>query len=229
MADGRLLAAMSASVCLLIPGPVAACPVYMQPDPEDARDAHAIVVGRASELRIEPTYRWRDANRRRWLRNLLAGEQRRGLDGVTDRVRLTIEVRQVVAGDAPRQITVDWLRETNNGPPGAIRGEYLFALRKSPAPTPEETYGDFGVLQSVCQGALVLETGSVEANAVRAMFGLPAEAPRSETGPRVELSRAPVAPPSIWFVVGGVGIAGAVFAGVLLGGQRRRPKRETRV
>lgn len=80
---------------------------------------------------------------------------------------ISVEVSELISGEARGTVTVLWRRALNFGPPPKMEGDYLFAVdRLDGAPL------TYVIKQRACSPPLVFERGSFEANAVRELFGL---------------------------------------------------------
>lgn len=157
MARSRRVAA-AASVFWMLGASAEACVIMIEPKLADARTADAIAVGDVADYEIEA-----------------------GGDRLPGGARITLDVDDAISGSLPSTVTIFWPRGLNNGPPGHLRGGFLFVLRK-PAPAEAAHGADYFVTSDVCTPALVFRRGSAPANAIREMFGLYAEP--LETPPR---------------------------------------------
>lgn len=189
----------AASLSLLASGSTVACPIYIDLDLNRIRDADAIAVGRV--INFDPEHPQEQSRLDRWL------APNRSERNATDTrewkaARVTFSVKEVISGDLPPTVIVDWPFDWNNGPPDQMSGNYLFAVQNKSAVNgyPEPTYG---LLHQGCSGSFVFRRGSEEANTIREMYGLWPERLEAEPKTLSDILKLPSVP---WYILVATGI-----------------------
>jgi hypothetical protein len=175
---------MLAMAC--IAGPAQACFSSPPINFDDVRNADVVVIGRIANYRIVRDQAAR-RDRRRMLANspdMPADERRRmasQTEFLTDHARFDIRVEQTLVGRAGRVITVNWDNATFGEPRSMPSGPYLIALRhpisgmapaRGPgtAPEPIRDSRTLTILQMGCSAPFIIESGSEQADAIRAVL-----------------------------------------------------------
>lgn len=213
----RTALAMAAGLATLAAGSAEACIVHTDLRLDDVREADAIAIGTVTKF--DPGIPPEPSLLNKWLSAIEGREKITNAGDWADRTRVTFRVREVISGNLPPTVIIDWPLDTNNGPPKRMSGNYLFAVRdrsdadESPIPTHE-------LLHQGCSGSFVFRRGSSAANTIREMYGLWPERLEAEPKTLSELLK----PPSIpWYSLVAAGIlalAGVQIVVVLLRGQR---------
>lgn len=105
---------------------------------------------------------------------------------LSDYARFDVQVDEVLAGKAPKVITVTWNNPTFGEPESMPEGPYLIGLRQRgskipPLRGPSATMGpapegaSLTVLQAPCAPAFLLDASSAEAKTIRDLLAAPAK------------------------------------------------------
>lgn len=170
-----------------------ACAMYRPWDPQDVRDADAVVVGRVSGYRVVLDQEGRRRNREIMARDpemaaILGRGEPRGL--LSDVASFDLRVDQVLVGSVPRRMRVRWDPSTFGSPDEMPDGRYLVALRV-PGPDARDPSA-FMVFRQPCSGAFLLPGGSPDAVAVlRVLAGKPPYPPGPPPPPESPASAGP--------------------------------------
>jgi hypothetical protein len=167
-ADMRALLVAAILATTAFTGTAHACAVAGQLNIDDVARADLVVVGRISHYEIVLNQRARE-QRRRLLQNSDMSRRLREIlrpqtSYLSDYARFRITVRQSLAGEAPRTLTVTWTNSTFREPPSLAPGEYLVALSVR---RDEQGADHFSVFQMACDPAFLFESDSGQAQAVR--------------------------------------------------------------
>ncbi len=208
----------AASLSLLASGSAAACPIYIDLDLNLIRGADAIAVGRVTSF--EPQHPEEQSRRDRLLAPSRS-EQKAANPQEWKAARVTFSVKEVISGNLPPIVIVDWPFDWNNGPPDQMSGNYLFAVQNKAAADgyPEPVYN---LLHQGCSGSFVFRRGSAEANTIREMYGLWPERLEAEPKSLSDLIKPPAIPSYSLVVTVIMALLGIQIAVVTLLGKKSR-------
>jgi hypothetical protein len=162
--------------------PALGCRIYAAIDLKDVRYADLVVVGRVANYRIVRDMEFR---RKSLVSPNLPADMRRHYESgetlLPDYARFDILVDEVLAGQAPKKVSVTWDNSTFAEPETMAPGPFLIALRRprsalpplrGPSATilPNREPNLLTLLQAPCARAFLFESGSSQAGAVRAIL-----------------------------------------------------------
>lgn len=231
---------------VVAPAAAEACAVPRPFDPHWVKDADAVVAGRVTEHSRERV-KVRDLDIE-WISSGTGSvrvERERWFDRET--VTVDVAVDQVLMGEAPKQLRLDWPRQFVPGETDFAPGHYVIALKRGPSGRPDDER--LVIYSSLCRGGdLYAPSGSARGMAfIRVLMGRDPEAPPPPKRPDpIEEPRgvhaAAPAPAPIWndlrrqepewwrrIPVLPVVLAGGALGGAILGGifSLRRRKRKS--
>ena len=209
--------AMAVGLATLAAGSAEACIIHTDLRLDDVREADAIAVGTVTKFDPElPT----DPSRlSKWFSTIRPSEKVSNERDRTDGARVTFRVKEVISGDLPPTVIVNWPLDTNNGPPERMSGNYLFAVRNR-SDADESSISTHELLHQWCSGSFVFRRGSSAANTIREMYGLWPERLEAEPKTLSDLFQPPSVP---WYILVATGILfllGVQVVVVLLRGER---------
>jgi hypothetical protein len=165
----RILIA-AAFAALSAAAPAHACRIWVPLEPEDVGFANTVLVGRVENYRIiqhDPSGKTPD-------------KVVRSANLLWDYAQFDVVVEEVIAGKAPRRLTVTWDNSTFGEPDTLAPGPYLIALRDPTSPIPP-LRGPSGtifpaprqdlptLLQAPCSSPFLLPVADKDASTVRAI------------------------------------------------------------
>lgn len=163
---------------MLVVAPTAAeaCAVPRPFDPHWVKDADAVVAGRVTEHSRERVKV--RAQEMRWVPTPDGQVQvPEELSLERDAVTVDVAVDQVLMGEAPTQLRLNWPRQFVPGETGFAPGHYVIALKRGPSERPDDER--LVIYSSLCRGGhLYAPSGSARGMAfIRVLMGRAPEAP----------------------------------------------------
>lgn len=172
-------------VSLAVPGLAFACLMQAPLVLTDVTYADVVVVGRISHYKLIADQRWREDLRNRFVRtggvdNLIDSFAPAG-KFISDYARFDIQVDEVLAGQAPKTLTVTWDASTFGEAKSMPTGPLLIALRRPGSPRaplrgpsatvfPDPEPGALTVLHPACAHAFIFPASGKEAAEVRQLL-----------------------------------------------------------
>lgn len=161
---------------VVAPAAAEACAVPRPFDPHWVKDADAVVAGRVTEHSRERV-KVRDLDIE-WISSGTGSvrvERERWFDRET--VTVDVAVDQVLMGEAPKQLRLDWPRQFVPGETDFAPGHYVIALKRGPSGRPDDER--LVIYSSLCRGGhLYAPSGSARGmDFIRVLMGRDPEAP----------------------------------------------------
>lgn len=169
-------AVLALGLALVVAPAAEACAVPRPFDPHWVKDADAVVAGRVTEHSRERV-KVRDLDIE-WISSGTGSvrvERERWFDRET--VTVDVAVDQVLMGEAPKQLRLDWPRQFVPGETDFAPGHYVIALKRGPSGRPDDER--LVIYSSLCRGGdLYAPSGSARGMAfIRVLMGRDPEAP----------------------------------------------------
>lgn len=214
----RIALAMAAGFAALAANSAEACIIHTDLRLNDVHQADAIAVGTVTKF--EPQSPSEPSLLSKWLSGIDGRGKVTNAEDWTDRTRVTFRVREVISGNLPSTVIIDWPLDTNNGPPKRMSGNYLFAVRDRPDAV-ESLIPTHELLHQSCSGSFVFRRGSSAANTIREMYGLWPERLEAEPKTLSDLLKRPSIPWYILVAIGILALLGVQIVVVLLRGAQK--------
>ncbi|QDH73938.1 hypothetical protein [Brevundimonas sp. M20] len=161
---------------VVAPAAAEACAVPRPFDPHWVKDADAVVAGRVTEHSRERVKV--RAQEMRWVPTPDGQVQvPEELSLERETVTVDVAVDQVLMGEAPKQLRLDWPQQFVPGETGFAPGHYVIALKRGPSGRPDDER--LVIYSSLCRGGhLYAPSGSARGMAfIRVLMGRDPEAP----------------------------------------------------
>jgi hypothetical protein len=175
--------ATMALACVSVTEPARACMISAALDLNDIKYADVVLVGRVSKYEIVLDQEFRQ---KRLANPNLSPDLRKFYEGqngiLSDYARFNVQVEEVLAGKAPKTVSVTWDNSTFGEPEEMAAGPFLIALRqprskmpplRGPSATilPSREQDTLTVLQAPCSEPFIFQSTGKEALAIRKLLG----------------------------------------------------------